>query len=70
MDEAVEILGPVPFGIFIHGLDKGIECTLSEFMDDTKLGGGAKVSICWRAGKLYRWIWTSWTDGLRPIYEV
>lgn len=43
------VLGLVLFNIFLNDINSGIECTLSQFADDSKMSGVVDMTEGWDA---------------------
>ena len=55
------VLGPMLFDNFVGNMDSGIECTLNNFADDTKLCGA--VDTLEGRDVPSRGTWTGWRGG-------
>ena len=54
------VLGPQLFTIYVNYLDEGIECNISKFADDTKLGGSVR---CEEDARRLQGDWIGWVSG-------
>ena len=64
------VLGPQLFTIYINDLNEGIECNISKFADDTKLGGSVRCEEDARRlqGDLDRLV--EWANAWQMQYNV